>query len=165
MLNALTSLLNLGFKMILRYLILGFTFILPLAISASDHQTKLVYTTGSHDVNTTMNTLEKLVTSKGLVVIARINHQAAADKANLTLTPVQVLVFGNPALGTPLMQENPASGLDLPLRIAVYQDKQGKTQMVYHNPLELAASYGISNQKILAKMTVALKKLTAKAAQ
>ena len=97
----------------------------------------------------------------GLTIFARVKHQAGAKKVGLDLRPTELLIFGNPKMGTPLMQANPAIGLDLPLRAVAWEDKDGTAYLAYTDPAALKARYGITGRDALfAKMTGALKKFT-----
>ncbi|MEO0773937.1 MAG: DUF302 domain-containing protein, partial [Pseudomonadota bacterium] len=77
------------------------------------------------DVVTTMDALEAAVTAAGATVFARVDHAGGAAKVDLELAPSQLLIFGNPKLGTPAMQDDPMAGLFLPLKVLVYQDGSG----------------------------------------
>lgn len=116
-------------------------------------------------VAATMDALEAAVTAAGLGVAARIDHAGAAAKAGLELRPEEVLVFGNPKVGTPAMQADPRAGLFLPLRVVVYEDAGGKVWLAYEDPLAMLAGLDIpADAPFLATMTGALGKLTAAAA-
>ena len=119
-----------------------------------------------NDVATTMDTLEAAVTGAGAKVFARVDHAAGAKSANLDLAPAQVLIFGNPKLGTPAMQDNPLAGYYLPLKVLVYEDATGEVWLAYEAPKDMLDDLpGISGDaEYIAKMTGALGKLTAKAA-
>ena len=83
----------------------------------------------------------------------------------MELRPAELLIFGNPKLGTPALQAGATMGLDLPLRVLAYQEG-GKVWMVYHDPADVAALHGLpADHPVIAKMTGALGKLTAKAAK
>lgn len=117
-----------------------------------------------HSVIITMDRLEAAVTGAGATVFARVDHAAGAAKADMELRPTQLLIFGNPALGTPAMQDAQTAGLDLPLRVLAYADDEGVVHVTYHAPADLAAVHGLpADAPYLAKMTGALDKLTAKA--
>lgn len=121
----------------------------------------LITKTSNHSVKETMDTLEKIVREKGFNVAARVNHAAAAIKAGETLQPTEVLIFGNPKLGTLLMQSNQSIGIDLPLKVLVWENEQGVVTLAYNDPAWLAKRHGITNRdKVFAKMTGALKNLT-----
>ncbi len=126
---------------------------------------QMVTKKSSHDVAVTMDRLEAVVKEKGLGVVARIDHAAAAGKAGLSLRPTQVLIFGNPKLGTPLMNSNQAIGIDLPLRVVAWEDDGGQTWIAYYPPQDLVARHGIGDQaEIVKKMTGALDTFTNHAA-
>ncbi|MGB7243548.1 MAG: DUF302 domain-containing protein [Sulfitobacter sp.] len=117
-----------------------------------------------HSVSETIDRLSMAVEGAGATVFARVDHAAGAAKIGSELRPTQMLMFGNPKLGTPAMQDAQTSGLDLPLRVLAYADGQGQVHVVYHDPAGLAATHGVSaNADYIAKMTGALNKLTDKA--
>lgn len=90
----------------------------------------------------TMDRLVAAVTGHGMVVLARIDHAAAAAQAGLELRPTEVLIFGNPRAGTPLMQAAQTMGIDLPLKALVWQDATGGTWLAYDEPAWLAHRHG-----------------------
>jgi uncharacterized protein (DUF302 family) len=104
-------------------------------------------------------TADRLIASvsrRGLTVMARIDHAAAAAKAGLQLRPTEVLIFGNPRGGTPLMQAAQTMGIDLPLRALVWQDEAGRTWLGYNDPRWLAERHGATAAPDLDKMVAAL---------
>lgn len=111
-----------------------------------------------------MDKLESIVKSKGFTVFARIDHCAGASKVDQQLRPTQVLLFGNPKIGTALMLSDQRAGLDLPIRVVAWQDEKGQVWIAYNAPQWLANRHGIDNQaKVIEKMTGALDKLTSAA--
>jgi len=121
----------------------------------------LITKTSTHSVKQTMDTLEKIVRDKNFNVAARVNHAAAAIKAGKTLRPTEVLIFGNPQLGTLLMQSNQSIGIDLPLKVLVWEDDQGVVTLAYNDPTWLAKRHGITDRdKAFTKMAGALNKFT-----
>ena len=111
--------------------------------------------------------LEAALAAKGVTVFARIDHGAGAAAVGLPLRPTIVLIFGNPAAGTPLMQAEQTIGLDLPLKILVWEDESGTGWLSYHEPVWLAACHGIdpAAQPSLAAMTKLLHALATEAAE
>jgi uncharacterized protein (DUF302 family) len=105
------------------------------------------------------------IESRGLTVFARIDHAAAAREAGLDLADEQVVLFGNPRAGTPLMQSDPRIGVELPLRILVWVDPEG-VQLGYRDPRELGGAYdiGAEHQPILEQMATLLGELADEAA-
>jgi uncharacterized protein (DUF302 family) len=90
-----------------------------------------------------VQTLTRELDARGIRIFATIDHAAGARDAGLELADEVVLIFGNPAVGTALMQADPASGLDLPLRLLVWDD-HGQTRVAHHDPHELVDSYGVA---------------------
>src|ERR1700685_1018852 len=88
----------------------------------------------AHTVAATIERLEALLKARGVMVFARIDFSGDAARAGLTLRPQQLLIFGNPKAGTPLMQAEPAAGLDLPLKALVWQDADARTWIAYNDP-------------------------------
>lgn len=82
----------------------------------------------------TMQKLEAAVKAKGFSVFAHIDHSAQAAQVNLSLLPTDLLIFGNPKGGTPLMRSNQTVGIDLPLKALVWQDEKGTTWLSYNDP-------------------------------
>ena len=94
-----------------------------------------------------------------------MNHQANAASAGLKLNPTELLIFGNPKLGTPLMQSNQSIGLDLPMKALAWQDDKGEVWLTYNDPSHIAMRHGVSDRpKVIKKMTGALGKFSAIAA-
>jgi uncharacterized protein (DUF302 family) len=99
-------------------------------------------------------------------VFARIDHAAGAKAVGMALAPTTVLIFGNARGGTPLMQANQLMGLDLPLKVLVWEDPSGKTRLSYIDPILLAKRYELSSAAAAPANNLAgvLRELTAKAA-
>ena len=95
------------------------------------------------NVADTVSRLVTLIEEAGAEVFMVIDHAAAARKAGLQMPDTQVIVFGNPAAGTPLMLASPDLAIDLPLRILVRQEPDGHTSVLHHDPAVLAADYGL----------------------
>jgi uncharacterized protein (DUF302 family) len=122
----------------------------------------LVVRASSHDPVETMRRLIEAVTARGLTVLAHVDHAAAAAKAGLALRPTDLLIFGNPKGGTPLMQAVQTMGIDLPLKALVWQDAEGKTWLGHNDPAWLARRHGVQGQdERLAAMDAALDALVA----
>jgi uncharacterized protein (DUF302 family) len=103
----------------------------------------LVTIPSSFGAKETMDRLEADIKGKGLTVFAHIDHAAGAIAAGLTLRPTDLLIFGNAKGGTPLMQAGQTIGIDLPLKILVWQDAAGQTWLSYNDPHWLAKRHGI----------------------
>jgi len=131
------------------------------ALSTAGSPAEMIEKTSAHSVTVTIDRLEAAVRKAGATVFARVDHYAGAESVALPLNPSQLLIFGNPKLGTPAMQDSPTAGLDLPLRVLAYFGEDGLVRVVYHDPAELAEAHGLPrNAKYIEMMTGALDKLT-----
>ena len=97
----------------------------------------------AQNVPQTVEKLEQLLRAHGLTIFARIDFSGDAARAGLTMRPEQMLIFGNPKGGTPLMQQAPTSGLDLPLKALVWEDDQGATWVGYNTPDYILQRHGL----------------------
>ena len=98
----------------------------------------------AHGATETVERLKVLLAQKGIEVFAHIDHAAGARKVGLPLRPTQVLLFGNPQAGTPLMQGRQTIGLDLPLRALVWEDGEGKVWLSYRRVEDLARRHHVT---------------------
>jgi uncharacterized protein (DUF302 family) len=103
-------------------------------------------TRSHHTVAVTLDRLEALARARGLIVFARIDFSADAQRAGLTLRPMQQLVFGDPKAGTPLLAASPQTGLDLPLRALAWQDADGVVWVSSNDPGYIAARHGLTDE-------------------
>jgi uncharacterized protein (DUF302 family) len=122
---------------------------------AADGLTTIPSSYGPKD---TMNRLEAAVAAKGMTVFARIDHAAGARAVGLSLRPTEVLIFGNAQAGTPLMQSAQTIGINLPLKVLVWQDISGNAWLFYNDSGWLAQRHGLSGETEAAVgiMTTAL---------
>src|SRR3984893_19166049 len=103
----------------------------------------LVTLASAHYMTEPVERLKSLLSQKKIQVFADIDHAAGARKVGLTLRPTRLLIFGNPQVGTPLMQSRQTIGLDLPLRVLVWEDEAGKVWLTYHRPEFLAQRHHV----------------------
>jgi len=97
----------------------------------------------SHDVKTTVDRLDNILREKGMTVFIRINHAEGAQKVGKKLRPTELVIFGNPKVGTPLMQCGQSVGIDLPQKALIWQDKAGQVWLSYNDPKYLASRHSI----------------------
>jgi uncharacterized protein (DUF302 family) len=95
-----------------------------------------------HSVPETIQRLCALLKSKGVAIFALIDHSGEAEKAGLKMRPTQLLIFGNPKGGTPLMLAAPSTAIDLPLKALVWEDADGKVWLSYNSPDYLQQRHG-----------------------
>ena len=112
-----------------------------------------------HAAKETMNRFETNARQRGLEVFARIDHAAGALKIGKSLRPTEVLVFGNPQGGTPLLECTQTAGIDLPLKALVWEDAQGQVWLGYNDPAFLARRHGASQCPAVDVLTKALARL------
>ncbi len=106
----------------------------------------LVTKPSKYSVPDTINRVENVVKSKGMTVFARIDHAGEAEKAGLKMQPTQLLIFGNPKGGTPLMQAAPTIAIDLPMKALAWQDESGKVWLSYNAPAFLKARHDLKDE-------------------
>ena len=104
----------------------------------------LIILPSKHGPEDTLDRVVPAVTKGGMTIMARIDHASAAAQVGLGLRPTEVLIFGNPKAGTPLMQAAQTIGIDLPLKILVWQDENANTWLAYNDLHWLAARHGIT---------------------
>jgi uncharacterized protein (DUF302 family) len=107
--------------------------------------------------DSTLARLERAATARGIAIAARIDHAAAARRANLSLRPTTLVIAGNPAAGTPLMQADQTMGVELPLRFLVWQGEDGKARVSYDPIKAIAARHAVTGRdELLTRMTGAI---------
>jgi uncharacterized protein (DUF302 family) len=112
----------------------------------------------SHTPVVTIDRLRSALDAKGITVFARIDHAAGAASVGMALRPTTVVIFGNPAAGTPLMQSDQRVGLDLPLKALIWEDANRRTWLTYTDPAWLADRYGLGDEAkpVAARLAAAL---------
>jgi uncharacterized protein (DUF302 family) len=113
-----------------------------------------------HSVDETVEKLKRILQERGLTLFALIDHSGEAAKAGMQLRPTKLLIFGNPKAGTPVMLAVPRSAIDLPLKILVWEDGQGRVWVSYSSPAYLLERHNLPGdllQNIAAIESVAKK--------
>jgi uncharacterized protein (DUF302 family) len=103
----------------------------------------LVTIESNHPVKDTIDRAEASLLAKGITVFARIDHAAGAASVRMPLRPTELLIFGDPKAGTPLMQSRQTIGIDLPLKLLGWQDREGKVWLSYNDTGWLARRHGL----------------------
>jgi len=103
----------------------------------------LVSKPGGHSVDQMVEKLQGILRAKGVALFAVIDHSGEAEKVGMKLPPTKLLIFGSPKAGTPLMQASPSVAIDLPLKILVWEDAQGKVWVTYNSPAYLQQRHGV----------------------
>jgi len=102
--------------------------------NAADANQGVIRIPSQHSVEVTVQRLESQLKERGIMVFARIDFSGDAARAGLSMRPEQLLIFGNPKCGTPLMQAVPSAGLDLPFKALIWEDADGHTWIAYNDP-------------------------------
>jgi len=122
---------------------------------ADDHG--LINIKSFHSVKSTADRLEKALAAKGMTIFARINHAEGAKKVGKILRPTELIIFGNPKVGTPLMQCKQTVAIDLPQKALIWQDRSGQVWFTYNNPTYLVKRHAIKGcDKVIYKISNAL---------
>jgi uncharacterized protein (DUF302 family) len=135
-----------------------FTIIAVLLLTTSVYaDSGLISVKSAHDVKTTADRLEGMLKQKGMKVFIRINHAQGAQKIGKELRPTELIVFGNPKVGTPLMQCAQSVAIDLPQKALIWQDAQGQVWLSYNDPNYLVERHQITGcDEVIKKVGKAL---------
>jgi len=140
---------------------------IALSVSAADNAVKMkngiVNVPTNHSVGETVEKVKSILQSKGITLFVLIDHSGEAEKVGLKMPPTKLLIFGSPKGGTPLMLAAPSIAIDLPLKILVWQDGQGKVWLSYNSPEYLKERHGLPAE-LLPNIAV-VETLAAKAAK
>lgn len=121
----------------------------------------MISVASDYSVSETTDRLIHIINQKGLRLFARINHTNNADKVSLKLKPTEVIIFGNPKVGTPLMQCAPSVAIDLPQKALIWQDEEAKVWFSYNDPVYLAKRHNVEGcDQLIAKISHVLSKLS-----
>jgi uncharacterized protein (DUF302 family) len=117
-------------------------------------------------VTETIDRLAEVVKRAGLLVFARIDHAAGARDVGASLRPTELLIFGNPKGGTPLMQDRQLAGIDLPVKALAWEDEDGKVWLSYNDPHWIAERHGLgeASSEAVAAIAAGMEKVIAAAA-
>lgn len=117
----------------------------------------LISVKSSHDVKITADRLENSLKQKGMNVFIRINHAQGAQEIGKELRPTELIIFGNPKVGTPLMQCRQSVAIDLPQKALIWQDAQGQVWLSYNDPNYLVERHQITGcEEVIKKVAKAL---------
>jgi uncharacterized protein (DUF302 family) len=123
----------------------------------------IVNQSSKHSVDETVEKLQGILQAKGVKLFALVDHSGEAEKAGLQMRPTKLLIFGGPKAGTPLMVAAPSVAIDLPLKILVWQDAEGKVWISYNSLAYLQERHGLAPE-LMQNISV-IEALAAKAAE
>jgi uncharacterized protein (DUF302 family) len=115
-----------------------------------------------HSVEQTVTRLEQILRERGIKLFALVDHSGEAERVGIKMPPTKLLIFGNPKAGTPLMLAAPSIAIDLPLKLLVWEDGDGKVRVSYNDPGYLSERHGLPKDlmqnlaavEVLAKIAV-----------
>jgi uncharacterized protein (DUF302 family) len=131
----------------------------------ADEVDGLIKMKSMHSVTVTIDRLANIVKKKGITVALRWNHSAKSNKLGIKMRPTELLIFGNPKLGSYLMTAEQTAAIDMPLKAIAWKDAKGQVWLAYNDPAYIAKRHHISDRdQVLAKISKALAAMTSKAA-
>ncbi|MGF2736866.1 DUF302 domain-containing protein [Marinobacter sp. DUT-1] len=142
----------------MNHIIKPVSFVIILLLSSLAHAADgLIVVQSNHGVTETADRLEAVLQDKGMKIMNRINHAAGAESAGMELRPTELVIFGNPKVGTPLMQCAQSVAADLPQKALIWEDEQGQVWLGYNDPAYLKARHAIEGcDEVLDKVNNAL---------
>ncbi len=130
-------------------------------VLAGGGDTGLITKKSPYSVKVTLDRLEGILKKKGFTIALRWDHAARAAGAGMALRPTELLVFGNPKVGTHFFTSRQTAGIDLPMKALAWEDENGQVWLAYNDPAYIARRHGITDRDAtVRKMTGALQKLT-----
>lgn len=146
---------HLGIVLVALFIMLG---------SACTADNGLITKKSPHSAKQTIDRLETMLKQKGITIALRWSHSDRAKGADIDVRPTELIVFGNPKLGSHMFTSAQSAGIDFPMKVLAWEDAQGQTWLSYNDPAYLAKRHGIKDRgEIVNKMSGALKTFTDKA--
>ncbi len=115
---------------------------------ASTADNGIVQTPSNHSVEQTVKRLTGILQAKGITLFALVDHCGEAEKVGMKMRPTKLLIFGSPKGGTPVMLAAPSSAIDLPLKVLIWEDSQGKVWVSYNSPEYLAKRHAVPDDLV-----------------
>jgi uncharacterized protein (DUF302 family) len=135
--------------------------LLVASVSAFAADNGLISKKSKYNVHETIDRLEKALKEKGITVALRWDHAQRAKDVGIPLRPTELLIFGNPKLGSHFFTSKQSAGIDLPLKMLAYEDEKGQVWLTYNDPKYIAKRHDITDRdEIVAKMSNALDKFS-----
>ena len=144
-----------------RLFIVLFTFLLSLTSVTATEVDGLIVKKSQFSVSETITRLENALTKKGITVALRWSHDSKAKAVGIPLRPTELLIFGNPKLGSNMFTSKQTAGIDLPMKALAWEDENGDVWLGYNDPNYIAARHGITDRaEVVKKMSGALNKMS-----
>ena len=121
----------------------------------------LIVKKSNYSVSETINRFENSLKKKGITVALRWSHDSTAKGVGIDLRPTELLIFGNPKLGSNMFTSKQTAGIDLPMKALAWEDEKGNVWLGYNDPNYIAARHGITDRaEVVKKMSGALNKMS-----
>ncbi len=141
------------------FILISLVVLVPIMSVAGDNG--MISKKSNFSVKVTLDRLENVLRKKGITIVTRWSHDAGAKKAGIDLRPTELLIFGNPKMGSHFFTSNQTAGIDLPMKALAWKDEKGQVWLTYNDPVYIANRHGINDRPaIVKKMTGALNNLT-----
>ena len=141
------------------FILISLVVLVPVMSVAGDNG--MISKKSNFSVKVTLDRLENVLRKKGITIVTRWSHHAGAKKAGIDLRPTELLIFGNPKMGSHFFTSNQTAGIDLPMKALAWKDEKGQVWLTYNDPVYIANRHGINDRPaIVKKMTGALNNLT-----
>lgn len=147
----------------LAFLMIGLVLPTTATVDSGRKKNGIVDLASNHSVDETVQKLTGILKSKNITLFAVIDHSGEAEKVGMKMPPTKLVIFGSPKAGTPLMLATPSIAIDLPLKILVWQDSQGRVWVSYNSPEYLQERHGMP-QNLMENIS-GIEVLAAKAAE
>jgi len=145
----------------MKRLILLFSLIALVPVMTQAADDGMISKKSKFSVKVTLDRLENVLRKKGITIVTRWSHDAGAKKAGIDLRPTELLIFGNPKMGSHFFTSNQTAGIDLPMKALAWKDEKGQVWLTYNDPVYIANRHSINDRPaIVKKMTGALNNLT-----
>jgi len=132
-----------------------------LAEKAQENSNGLITKSSAFSATETIERLQTILKKKGITIFARVSHTSGAKNVNIEIRDTELLIFGNPKLGSHFFTSNQTAGIDLPMKALAWKDAKGKVWLTYNDPAYIAKRHKIKDRaKYVVKMTGALNKFT-----
>jgi len=138
-------------------------FLTFIVLSVSLFSDDIIISKSDYSVDKTIENIKTIVKAKGFGVFATINHQENAKMVGMNLNESKLIIFGNPKVGTLLMQEDMTIALDLPLRVLVFKDNEGQVNVAYRDGSWIKDHHFLKSDNLTNKINAGMKKITDKA--
>jgi len=141
------------------FILISLVVLVPIMSVAGDNG--MISKKSNFSVKVTLDRLENVLRKKGITIVTRWSHDAGAKKAGIDLRSTELLIFGNPKMGSHFFTSNQTAGIDLPMKALAWKDEKGQVWLTYNDPVYIANRHSINDRPaIVKKMTGALNNLT-----